>query len=135
MTITEPFTENPPGAPSKGMTHRIPGLEENMKKWTILVVIAALLLVAPEVAMAQDAGGNANDFKGLVGLGAGLAMGLAVLGGGLAQGMGVRAALEGIARNPNAADKIQTPMLLGLAFIESLVVFTFAVAYFLQGKI
>lgn len=115
------------------MTHRIPGLEENMKKWTILVVIAALLLVAPEVAMAQDAG--ANDYKGYVGLGAGLAMGFAVLGGGLAQGMGVRAALEGIARNPNAADKIQTPMLLGLAFIESLVVFTFAVAFFLQGKI
>ncbi len=103
-----------------------------MQKWTIPALMVALLLVAPELAYAE---GGADDWKGSVGLGAGLAMGLAVLGGGLAQGLAARAALEGIARNPNAAGLITTPMLLGLAFIESLVVFTFAIAFFLQGKI
>jgi len=41
----------------------------------------------------------------------------------LGQGMAVRGGLEGIARQPEASDKIQISMLLGLAFIESLVLF------------
>jgi F-type H+-transporting ATPase subunit c len=44
---------------------------------------------------------------------------------GLAQGKAISAALEGIARNPGAAGAIRILMLLGLAFIESLALFTF----------
>lgn len=51
------------------------------------------------------------------------ALGLAVLGGVTAQSKAASVALEGIARNPAAADKIQTPMILGLALMESLVIF------------
>jgi F-type H+-transporting ATPase subunit c len=98
----------------------------------VLVVTLALLLVATP-AFAQEAGA-ANDWQGMVGLGAGIAMGLAVLGGGLGQGNAARAALEGIARNPNAAGRIQTPMILGLALIESLVIFAFVMAFLLQNK-
>jgi F0F1-type ATP synthase membrane subunit c/vacuolar-type H+-ATPase subunit K len=43
------------------------------------------------------------------------------------------AALEGISRNPGASSRIQTPMILGLALIESLVLLAFVVAYFLQA--
>ena len=50
-----------------------------------------------------------------IALGAGLAIGIAALGGGIGQGMAMRGALEGIARNPNATDKIFTPMIIGLA--------------------
>ena len=46
----------------------------------------------------------------------------------------VAAALEGISRNPGAAPRIQTPMILGLALIESLVLLAFVIAFFLQGK-
>jgi len=60
---------------------------------------------------------------------------MAVLGGALGQGRAAAAALEGISRNPGAASKIQTPMILGLALIESLVLFGFAVAYLLQSKV
>jgi F-type H+-transporting ATPase subunit c len=67
-------------------------------------------------------------------LGAGIAIGLAVLGGGLGQGKAAAAALEGISRNPGAASRIQTPMILGLALIESLVLFGFAIAFLLQSK-
>jgi F-type H+-transporting ATPase subunit c len=45
------------------------------------------------------------------------------------------AAMESIGRNPNAADRIQLPMILGLAFIEALALYAFVIAFFLQGKI
>ena len=45
------------------------------------------------------------------------------------------AAMESIGRNPNAADKIFTPMLLGLAFIEALAIYALIIAFILQGKI
>ena len=60
---------------------------------------------------------------------------MAALGGALAQGRAASAALEGIARNPGASTQIFTPMLLGLAFIESLVLFTLLIAFLLQGQI
>ena len=70
-----------------------------------------------------------------IALGAGLAIGIAALGGGIGQGMAMRGALEGIARNPNATDKIFTPMIIGLALIESLVIYGLVIAFMLQGKI
>ena len=66
---------------------------------------------------------------------AGLAIGIAVVGGTLGQGKASAAALEGIARNPNASDKIFTPMILGLALMESLVLLAFVVAFLLLGKV
>ena len=58
-----------------------------------------------------------------------------MLGGGLGQGRTAAAALEGISRNPGAASRIQTPMIIGLALIESLVLLAFVVAFLLQGKV
>ncbi|MCO4793100.1 MAG: ATP synthase F0 subunit C [Bacteriovoracaceae bacterium] len=53
-----------------------------------------------------------------------IAMAIAAFGGTAAQSRAASVALEGIARNPSAAAKIQTPMILGLALMESLVIFT-----------
>ena len=66
---------------------------------------------------------------------AGLAIGLAAFGGSLGQGKAAAAALEGIARNPGAQNKIFTPMILGLALIESLVIYALIIAFLLLGKI
>ena len=97
---------------------------------------AAFTTLLPSIALAQDsAGSNAFTMQAAAALGSGLAIGLAVVGGGLGQGRAAAAALEGISRNPGAAPRIQTPMILGLALIESLVLFAFAIAYLLQGKI
>ena len=86
-------------------------------------------------AFAQDgAPSNEFDARSMAMIGAGLAIGLAVLGGGMGQGRAAAAALEGISRNPGAAPRIQTPMILGLALIESLVLFAFAIAFLLQSK-
>ena len=45
------------------------------------------------------------------------------------------AALNAIGRNPGAAGQIQTPMIIGLALIESLVIYALAITFLLQSKI
>ncbi len=71
----------------------------------------------------------------LLALALGLGMPIAVIGGGLAQGRAAAAALEGMARQPEAIGKIQIAMILALAFIESLVIFTFVFLFLLRGLI
>jgi F-type H+-transporting ATPase subunit c len=108
------------------------------KKKLTLVVSSVTALLFSSTAFAQDgAGGGANAFnvQAAAALGAGLAIALAALGGALGQGKAAAAALEGISRNPGAAPRIQTPMILGLALIESLVLFAFAVSFLLYSKI
>ena len=99
-----------------------------------VVLVAAFVLSNPALAAEAHASGGEKDYLGMVGLGAGLAIGLAAFGGGIAQGNAAKGALEGIARNPNA-DQLFTPMIIGLALIESLVIYALVIAYFLQGKI
>ena len=105
------------------------------------VLIGLLSLSIPAIVWAQEEGagaeGNGGDFLKKFGLaiGAGLGMGLAAFGGGLGQGRTAASALEGIARNPGASDKMFVPMIIGLALIESLVLYTFIIAIFLQAKI
>lgn len=94
-----------------------------MKKVLFFAVIAMA-----SVAFAQD-GSTMGITSGLVAISASLAIGLAVLGGTSAQGKAAAAALEGIARNPAAADKLFTPLILSLALIESLVILAFLVAF------
>lgn len=76
-----------------------------------------------------------SDGAGFLAVGAGLAIGLAAMGGALGQGRAASAALDGIARNPQASGKIQTPMIIALALTESLVLLAFVIAFFLQGKL
>lgn len=99
-------------------------------------VASALVLLAPAMAFAQEgAASNKFDLNGWLGAAAGFAIGIAALGGTLGQDKAASAALEGISRNPGAAARIQTPMILGLALIESLVLFALVIAFLLQAKI
>jgi F-type H+-transporting ATPase subunit c len=106
-------------------------------KLSLSLVAFATTVLLPTLAFAQQAAAPANKFdsSSWLSLSAGLAIGLAALGGTLSQGRATAAALEGISRNPGAAARIQTPMILGLALIESLVLLAFVVAFLLQGKI
>lgn len=67
-------------------------------------------------------------------LGAGLAIGLGMLGPGIGLGLGVSKAAEAVGRNPEAQSKIQTTMLVGLAFIEFLGLLVFVVGTILATK-
>jgi F-type H+-transporting ATPase subunit c len=96
----------------------------------------AVVMLTSFAAFAQDEKVPMGDGpKGLIGIAAGLAIGLAALGGGLGQGRAAGAALEGIARNPQASGKIFTPMIVGLALIESLVIYGLVIALQLVGKL
>ncbi len=109
-----------------------------MSKKKLALVIASLTTLISTSAFAQgaaEAAGAGGGAQAMAALGAGLAIGLAALGCGMGQGRASAAALEGISRNPGAAGRIQTPMILGLALIESLVLFAFAVAFLRYGKI
>jgi F-type H+-transporting ATPase subunit c len=104
-----------------------------MKKFVSMLPILVVLLFISNPALAAEAA--SGDWKGYVGIGAGLAIGLAALGCGIGQGKASGAALEGIARNPNAYDKIFTPMIIGLALIESLAIYGLVIGILLNGKI
>ncbi len=64
---------------------------------------------------------------GLAIFGCAIGMALAALGCGIGQGLGLKAACEGIARNPEASGKIQVALILGLAFIESLAIYALVI--------
>jgi F-type H+-transporting ATPase subunit c len=78
---------------------------------------------------------NSYSSKKYIGLAMGLAIGLAAFGGALGQARASAAALEGIARNPGTYNKIFVPMILALAFIESLVLYALVIAFTLNGKL
>lgn len=96
--------------------------------------VAVLATLVPSVAFAAEGGAGELTKLGLA-IGAGLGIAIAAGMGGLGQGRATAAALSGIARNPGASSKILTPMIIGLALIESLVIYALLIAFLLQGKI
>jgi len=77
-------------------------------------------------AFAQSSGSGVIDMAPIgVGLGMGLAAGLC----GLGQGKAIGSTTEALARNPGTRPALLTFMLIGLAFIESLTLFTFAMVF------
>lgn len=106
------------------------------------VAFAVCALVAPVMGLAADAAAagsvaadNESTVKVFLALAAGFGIAIAAFGGALAQGRAAAAALEGIARNPGAAPRLMAPMILGLALIESLVIYVLIIAFVLSNKI
>jgi F-type H+-transporting ATPase subunit c len=94
-----------------------------MKK-NLLLSLLTLGLALP--VFAQDAGAAATNWP-LFGAAIGLA--IAAAGCGLGQGRATAAACESLARNPGAAGNIRTALILGLALIESLVLYALLVVF------
>jgi len=107
----------------------IPGAGATMKS-TLMVMkyvfmsLAALLIASPAFAQSTGTGGF-NSVPLAAGLGMALASGLC----GLGQGKATASAAEALARNPGARPGIFIFLILGLAFIESLALFTFVIIY------
>ncbi len=92
-----------------------------------LCLMAALFTTVPAFAQAPAASGSGDLGKGLGLLGAIIGMGIAAGLCGIGQGRVAAAACEGMARNPGAYNRVQTALILGLAFIETLAIFTLVV--------
>src|SRR5215468_7371224 len=103
-------------------------------KLSVIVAVATALVLVPAMALAQESASNKFDSNKWLAAAAGFAIGIAALGGTMGQSRAAAAALEGISRNPGAAARIQTPMILGLALIESLVLFALVIAVLLWTK-
>ncbi len=104
-----------------------------IKLFSIIGMLAvSVTAYAQEGAEAVSKG---STFAWALAIGSGIGIGIAAFGGALGQGRAAAAALEGIARNPEASSKIQTPMIIALALIESLVIYALVIAFLLQGKI
>lgn len=71
----------------------------------------------------------------LIALAAAIAIGLSTLGPGLGQGKTAAAAMEGIARQPEAAGDIRTTMIIALALMEALTIYGLLIAIMLLGNI
>jgi len=93
-----------------------------------LFFVLALLLLASSVLCAQTPGYPTQGGH-WVPLAAGLSMAIASGLCGLGQGKAIASAMEGMGRNPGAAGAIQIAMLIGLAFVESLALFTFLIVF------
>ncbi len=77
----------------------------------------------------------ANNEKGLAMIGAGIAAGGAVIGAGIGIGQIGGSAVEGMARQPEAAGRIQTAALIFAALVEGAALFGVVIGFQIQSKI
>jgi F-type H+-transporting ATPase subunit c len=89
----------------------------------MFMALAALCFAIPAFA---DSGSAVIN---MAPIGAGIGMGLAAGGCGMGQGKAVGSATEALARNPGTRAGIQMLLVLGLAFIESLTLFTMVIVF------
>ena len=92
----------------------------------LFMTLSAMLLATPAFAQGSGRYSPASQW---VPLAAGLGMALAAGLCGLGQGRATASATEALARNPGARPGIFIFLILGLAFIESLALFTFVIIF------
>ncbi len=104
-----------------------------MNKYKQIFFSALALLILSSVSFAQGestvGADNTSTVAAYKALAAGLGFGLAAGLGALGQARIGAAAVEGAARNPGAAGTVQTLMIIGLALIESLVLFALVIVF------
>ena len=110
-----------------------------MRKFLVTALSTLAFLSIAAVAFAEDGAAAAAaaaaatsaklDSYGLmmVCVAAAVSMSLSVMVAALSQGWGLKTACEGIARNPEASGKIMQPLIIGLAFIESLAIYSLVI--------
>ncbi len=100
----------------------------------LVAVFAFSAFAAPKAVYAADTETVAeeeeanDDATGAKAVAAAVAIGLAALGGAIGMGMLVSKSTEGIARQPEAEGKIRTTMIMGLAFVETVVIYALIVS-------
>ncbi len=97
-----------------------------MRKVLFTLLNVLVLVCAAGAAFAAE-GSVAPQVVSMIAIGTAIGMGLAALGCGIGMGFGLRGACEGTARNPDVSGKITVTMLIGLAMIESLAIYTLVI--------
>ena len=97
-----------------------------MRSMKMLFLIVVVLFIAATPVLAADAAPTPTNWKPV-----GAAIGMAIASGlcGLGQGKATAGAAEAMARNPGAQAGIRFALILGLALIESLALYTLVIIY------
>ena len=110
---------------------------KTMKKFAALMICTIPALAAnesgndsnvTETVTTVTAGSNDNDVTSAKAMGSGVMIGIACLGGALAMGIAVGKSSEAMARQPEATSQIRTTMMMGLVFIETVIIYALIVA-------
>ena len=112
-----------------------------MRKWMLgmFVVVGVLaFFVLPAAAQAEHGGAAAQSDGGsktMLGFALAIGLGVAAFGGAMGQGRATAGAVDAVARQPEAGGRIQLMMIIGLALIETLVLYMFLMCFILGGKV
>lgn len=106
-----------------------------MKNFFSVLTFVSVSLFAFAAMASGENDTSLSAFRSWAAIAAAFSMAIACIGGAFGQSKVATAAMEGIARNPEAAGKIITPMIISLALIESLVIYALVIAFMIQGKI
>lgn len=105
------------------------------KKWLVVCLLSFIFVatMAPLALAAEGGAATSGNLKYYIITAFSCVFGLAIaaIGGATAQGKSICSAVEGIARNPGASGQITTAMIIGLALIESLVIYALVVVLIL----
>jgi len=110
-----------------------------MSKKVLLVLgcVAAVGMMSG-VAFADTGATKAADDvapRNLLGFGLALGLAIAAFGGALGQGKAISTAVDAVARQPEAGGRIQTMMLIGVVFIETLVIYMLLICFMWGGRL
>jgi F-type H+-transporting ATPase subunit c len=100
-----------------------------MRRTLSYIFMAMALLCFAMPVLAQGGEAAASSGVNWVAIAAGFSMAIASAICGLGQGKATAAAMEGLARNPAARPGIQLGLIIGLAFIESLALYTLVIIF------
>lgn len=101
------------------------------------VACLSLILLTAGTCFAADTGAHTMAWavhSGLIAIGVALGLGIAAALGTLAQGRATAAAMDAIGRNPDSSGVLFVPLVIGLSFMESLVLYMLVVSFILQAK-
>ena len=115
-----------------------------MLKQGLAVLAILAVLGMPAVAFAQEkeseadkarASAQSTEAKKNLGLALGLGLAIAAFGGALGQSNAIAKAVDAVARQPEAGGRIQGMMIIGLALIETLVIYMLLICFMMMGKV
>ncbi len=104
------------------------------RKVSFAVLFAVVFALGAPALFAQDAASAAADNNMFIAIAIGWGLGLAVLGGAMGQGRAIAASVEAMARQPEAGGRIFGAMIIGLALIETLVIYIWVTTFLLMGN-
>ena len=112
--------------------------EWRMKKQVLMVMLGLVALALAGAALAAEpetAAGTSPVLRDVWKfIGAAFVLGVAAFGGALGQAKAIVAACTSMGRNPGAAGAVRITMIVGVAFIESLVIYALLIAFVILGK-